>query len=153
MSYPYGSAIPGAVPQLIDIVTAALPDNTTVWLGATLPAYTNPLTFQITKITGTQTPAEIALSFRREETFMVLCQMIAYQGDPAFATILTTLFNAWVPVEEAIAANPTLNNTVRYAQCVNFSLVPDVDRNGKAAWVMNFAVRCEQRVESLASGS
>jgi hypothetical protein len=48
-----------------------------------------------------------------------------------------------------IGTNPTLNQTVRFAEVKNLDVVADVDQNGKAAVVITFNVACQQRVHSL----
>jgi hypothetical protein len=152
MSLPNGSAIPGAVLALMSMASTSLSvsdGSATVWFGKALPAYTNPVTFQIVRVKGDQKPAEIAPAYRREETFMMYCQLIAYQGDADFPTILQNVFTAWDTVALMIGTNPTLNQTVRFAEVKNLDVVADVDQNGKAAVVITFNVACQQRVHSL----
>lgn len=151
MTLPSGSAIPGALAQFMVVASAALPAGTTVWFGEELPTYTTPLTLQITEITGDQAPAEIGPQYRREETFSLTCSMFAYQGGPPdFPGILSTLMTQFVVLSRAVANNPTLNSAVRFAQVGNFIITPASDPNGQSAVTLDFAVRCEARVTSLA---
>lgn len=150
MSLPSGTAIPGALAQLLAIATSAFPDGTTVWFGAELPAYTAPLTFQITEITGDQSPAEMGTQYRREENFSLVSSLVAYQGGtPDFPAMLADLIANFVLLSQAIANNPSMNGAVRFAQVGNFDIHPDTDVNGQSAVTLDFAVRCEQRVTSL----
>jgi hypothetical protein len=150
MPLPSGTAIPGALAALISIATAALPAGTTIWFGADLPAYSAPLTLQITEISGDQAPAELGNNYRREETFALVCSLISYQGGvPDFGSMLTGLMTNFVLLSQAIANNPTLNGAVRFAQVGNFLVSPETDANGQSAVTLDFHVRCEQRVTSL----
>lgn len=147
---PSGSAIPGTVTELLSMATAAFPANTTVWFGAALPSYSAPLTFQITEITGDQTPAEIGPAYRREEAFSVICSLTSYQGgQPDFGSQLAALMANFILFSQAVANNPSLTGNVRFAQVGNFTVTADVDANGQGATTLDFAVRCEARVTSL----
>lgn len=149
---PTSSSIPGAVSNLLTIATSALPADTTVWYGAALPAYSAPLTFQITEINGDQSPAEIGLQYRREETFAVVCNLTAYVGgSPDFNSMLTSLMDNFALLSTAIGDNPTLNGAVRYAQVGNFIISADTDTQGQAVQQLDFQVRCQQRIISLST--
>lgn len=147
---PSSSAIPGALIQALAIATAALPANTTIWYGAELPAYSAPLTFQITEITGDQAPAELGIQYRREEKFSLVCSLIAYNGgSPDFPQQLTDLMGSFGLLSKAIGNNPTLNQSVRFAEVGNFVITAATDANGQSATTLDFAIRCQQRVNSL----
>jgi hypothetical protein len=146
-----GSAIPGALAELMVVATGALPAYTTVWFGEELPTYTSPLTLQITEITGDQVPAEIGPQYRREETFNLVCSLSTYQGGPPdFPAILNTLMTQFIILSRAVANNPSLNGAIRFAQVGNFIITPASDPNGQSAVTLDFSVRCEARVTSLA---
>lgn len=150
MTLPSGTAIPGALTALLAIATAAFPSTTTIWFGGALPAYTAPLTFQITEITGDQKAAELGNNYRREEVFNLVCSLAVYQGGPPdFADQLTSLMASFVLLSQAVANNPTLSAAVRFAEVGNFAITPITDSNGQSAITLDFAVRCQQRVTSL----
>lgn len=151
MSLPSGTAIPLALTQAITIATAALPANTTCYFGAELPAYVSPLTFWISEITGDQKPAELGNQYRREEQFQLICSIVSYQGGVTdFPTLLSSLMTTgFIPLSQAIANNPTLNGTVRFAEVGNFHISPETDANGNAGVTLDFSIRCVQRVTSL----
>lgn len=108
------------------------------------------MTLQISEVTGDQQPAELGNNYRREETFAIVCSLIAYQGGvPDFSVMLTSLMSNFVLLSQAIANNPTLNSAVRFAEVGNFVITPETDANGKSAITLDFSVRCQQRVTSL----
>jgi hypothetical protein len=151
---PASSAIPGALIQMLAIAKAALPADTTIWWGKELSTYTSPLTFQITEITGDQQPAEMGPGYRREETFSLVCSLSSYQGgDQGQGALdgLNTVMLNFALISAAIGNNPNLNQAVRFAQVGNFIISTDTDGNGTTAVTLDFQVRCEQRVLSLAS--
>lgn len=124
--------------------------SVTIWFGAELPAYSAPLTFMITEVTGDQQPAELGNQYKREETFAIVCSLISYQGGvPDFNSMLTSLMANFVLLSQAIANNPTLTGAVRFAEVGNFHITPETDANGQSAVTLDFSVRCQQRVTSL----
>ncbi len=158
MTQPSSSAIPGALAGLLSVATAAFPTGTTVWFGLELPAYTSPLTFWVSEITGDQVPAEIGPSYKREETFSFVCTLVYYDGgNPDFPTLLTALMASFRLLTSAIGNNPWLSATgandsnaaVRFAEVGNFRIEPTVDPGGMSAISLDFNVRCSQRVNSL----
>lgn len=159
MNYPVGSAIPQALVNFMALATQTLPAGTTVYFGAELAAWSAPLTLQILEITGDQNPAEIGPRYRREETFSMTCQLSVYQGggpqETAFPTLLQTVMGYFNQLALAVGNNPTLYQdgdtaqAVRYAEVGNFIITPAVDTNGMSAVTLAFAVRCQQRVESI----
>lgn len=150
--WPQSSSIPNAITQFLTMATTALPAGTTVWFGEELPAYSAPLTLQITEVTGDQQPATIGLSYLREESFQLVCLLTWYQGGPQdFVTCLGNVMTNFALLSEAVGDNPTLNNAVRFAQVGNFIITPATDQNGQTAVTLSFALRCEQRVVSLSN--
>jgi len=134
----------------MSIAEGALPSESTIYYGSELGAYSAPLTFMISEITGDQTVAEIGPSFRREETFSLICSLIAYNGGvPDFAGQLQLLMANFTLIALAIGNNPTLNGSVRFAEVGNFQITPETDVNGQSATTLDFAIRCQQRVTSL----
>lgn len=147
---PSSSAIPGALVQFMAIASAALPQETTVWFGSELPTYNSPTTLQITEITGDQVPAEIGQLYRREEAFSLVCTLSYYEGGPPdFVAELQSLMDSFALVSKAVANNPKLNDSVRFAQVGNFIITPVTDASGLGAVTLDFSVRCEARVTSL----
>lgn len=155
---PSGSAIPAALANTMAIVAQALPAGSTVYYGSELPAYTAPLTFQISEITGDQVPATLGANYTREENFNLVCSLIAYSGGvPDFVAQLQSLMANFVLLSRAIGNNPWLSTSgqndstaaVRFAQVGNFHIAPETDPNGESATTLDFAIRCEQRVTSL----
>lgn len=154
MSLPASSAIPGALVNFIALAQSALGQSATVWWGKELETYSAPVTLQITEITGTQDPAEIGQSYRREETFQLICTLSVYQGGPqgtANIACLQEVMAQFALVSAAIGNNPTLSGAVRFAEVKNFLLTPDTDGNGTTAVTLDFQVACSQRVRSLQS--
>lgn len=149
-SLPSGSAIPGAVAAVLSIATDTLPSDSTVWYGTELPAYSAPLTFQVSEISGDQNWAELGPAYRREEKFQLTCSLIYYVGGvPDFNAQLQSLMDSFVLLARAIANNPTLNGSVRLAEVGNFAISPETDANGQSATTLDFAIRCQQRVTTL----
>lgn len=146
---PSQSAIPGALVQLMKVATAAFPPGTTVYYGEDLPAYTAPLTMQISEIVGDQSWAELG-NFRREEKWSFTCELITYTGGvPDWVAQLVSTFADFALLSLAIGTNPTLNGSVRVAEVGNFVTSSDTDANAQGATHLSFSVRCEQRVTSL----
>lgn len=151
--WPQSSAIPTALAAFMTMATAAMPSGSTVWFGEELPAYSAPLTLQITEITGDQEPATLGLSYLREETFSLVCLLTWYQGGPQdFPTCLNNVMTNFSLLSTAVGDNPTLNNTVRFAEVGNFIITPQTDSNGQTAVTLSFALRCQQRIVSLTPG-
>lgn len=149
VNLPSQSAIPGALVQLLAVATAAFPPNTTVYYGEDLPAYTAPLTLQISEIVGDQEPADIG-QFKREEAWQFTCSLITYVGGvPDWVAQLVSTFASFSLLSLAIGNNPTLNGSVRFAQVGNFVTHSETDANSQGATTLDFAVRCTQRVTSL----
>ena len=149
VNLPSQSAIPGALVQLLAVAVAAFPPGTTVYYGEDLPAYTAPLTLQISEITGDQTWAELG-NFRREEVFSFTCSLITYVGGvPDWVAQLVSTFASFATLSKAIGTNPTLNGSVRVAEVGNFITHSETDANAQGATTLDFSVRCSQRVTSL----
>ena len=143
------SSIPGAVLQFIDIATAAMPADTTIWFGKPLPMYSAPLMLQITGVEGNQEPAELGISYRREEVFSILCQLSSFQGDQLFQNRMTEVFSYWEMITVAVANNPTLNQTVRFAEPGNMVFDPIAANGGRSIGCLHFDIRCSARITSL----
>jgi hypothetical protein len=149
-SLPSGSSIPGALAGALALAASTLPPDSTVYYGNELPAYSAPLTFQITEISGDQKVAELGPQYRREEVFALICTLVYYSGGaPDFPTQLDTLMANFVLLSLAIGNNPTLGGAVRFAEVGNFHITSEIDRNGQGASTLDFSIRCQQRVTSL----
>lgn len=152
------SSIPGAVSNLFSLLTTAFASETNVqvYRGGALTTYVAPITVQILGWQGTQKPAELGPSYRREETFAIQMEIAAYEGDLAFATVETNVMNAFGIVSVTVANNWTLpstaggnDGTVRFSEVSTFTYKSSFDGSGQAAGILTFDVNCQQRIQSL----
>jgi hypothetical protein len=150
VNLPSGTAIPGATAALLSILTTAFAQDGTVLVQfGPLPEYVPAVTIQITEVTGNQNPAELGPNYRREESFSIVCSIVTYEGDQNFAAAMASAFSYFTQISPIIGNNPSLNNTVRYAQVGNFHGEPDVTPKAQCIYTLDFNIRCTQRVESL----
>jgi hypothetical protein len=153
------SSVPAAVDGLMKLMTAVLPETTTVAIGKSgLQVYQAPLTFLVINVLGDGTPGEMGPSYRIEERYSIMCELTSYAGDTNFLQRWTEVLDAWATVTVAIANDPHLTGTpnspnvngpVRYAKYTNYSLQADADPKGQSIGCLQFAVDCQQRVTSL----
>lgn len=152
------SAYPAAVQQLIQVFTAAYPTDATgtpvmVWYGVELGVYSAPTTIEINGYTGDQEPAELGISYRREETGSIHCKITVYAGNGAdsvdHVNRMVDCWNVWDALEVAVANNPTLNGTVRFAELGAMDDTPTTTGQGMAMGQLVFDVRYSARVQSL----
>lgn len=144
------TAQPDAIQAFLAIATAALPTTTQVWLGKALPKYVAPVTLQVNgTINGRQRPAELGPTYRREEEFDILCKLTTWAGDSDFAQRILDAFASFRLVMVAVANNPTMNDTVRYAAAVELNCTPDADAQGFSLAELDFTVNCQVRINTL----
>jgi hypothetical protein len=146
------SCIPAAVHALFDLYQATYPADT-VWFGAELGTFATPTTIEINNVSGDQQPAELGPNYRREEVFSVACRITVFSGegsDPIdFLNRMDDTYAVFNALEIAVANNPTLSGTVRFAECGQMDYEPTTDAKGMAMGHLTFVVRCSQRVTSL----
>ncbi len=143
------SSIPGAVAYFLQLAGTALPASAYVYFGVELPKYTAPVTLQVTGITGNQQPAELGPSYKREETYSILCELTSFAGDQDFPTRLSEVMDNWALITVAVAGDPTLGGNVRFAECGDMDFSPKSDIKGFSLGSLTFDVRCSQRITSL----
>lgn len=161
MTYSFGdiTSIPPALSALFAIFSAAyVTDSTgqavTYWFGAVLPAWEAATTVELNGVhPADQQPADLGPRYTREETFSVDSRITVFSGTaPSAASFIANMgdvWNVWKALETAVANNPTLNNTVRYAEFGEMDYTPATDGKGLAMGTLTWFVRCSQRVTSL----
>jgi len=143
------SCIPAATPQLLSIITTALPSNAYVWVGKELGVFSAPVTFELNSITSDQQPAALGPDYKREETFEFNCRLTSFQGDTDQQSRLQEVYVNLALIEVAIGNNATLNNTVRFAEIGAGEYQPDTNGSGGSIGTLAFQIRCSQRITSL----
>jgi len=144
------SSVPSAVSALLSIATAALPTTAQVWFGKPLPTYTAPTTLQVYGVhDGTQEVAVLGPDFKREERYEIQCLLTSWAGDQDFAGRMNEVYADFELITLAIGNNPTLNNTVRFAEIHTFDYIPDADAKGMSLGSLSFSVACQARISSL----
>lgn len=143
------SSIPSAVPYFLDLAQTALGDQATVRFGKPLPLFSAPITLQVLKIVGDQAPAELGPNYRREEKYSLVCELTSYAGDQDFVARMTEAWVAFDLLEIAVANDANLGGNVRFAQLGNILFEAGADIQGQSIGTLDFAVRCEARVNSL----
>lgn len=144
------SSVPNAVNAFLSIVQAALPGNTQVWFGKPLSVYVAPITLQVTGVhTGEQVIATMGPEYKREETYEIQCMLTSFAGDLNFVGRMAEVFLNYGLVTLAVGNNPTLNQTVRFAEIHSFEYVPDADAKGMSLGALTFSVHCQARISSL----
>lgn len=156
------SSVGPAVTNLITIVTAAIPaslagEGATQVVFGELPKYEAPVTLQIMEVTGDADVAELGLTFRREETYSIICEIVTWSGDQDYVTRFNDAMTVYNAVVIAVANNPWLSVSglndssaaVRFAEVGDFSITPHATPIGQSVCSLQFHVRCSQRVDSL----
>jgi hypothetical protein len=144
------SSVPNAVNAFLSIAQTALPVNSLVWFGKPLGVYTAPVTLQVVGVhTGEQVVATIGPEYKREETYEIQCVLTSFAGDANFAGRMAEVFAAFGLLTLAIGNNPTLNQTVRFAEIHSFEYSPDADAKGMTLGELPFTVACQARISSL----
>lgn len=162
MPYAFGhiTSIPPALQALYSIFSAAYPTDANgeavlFWFGATMPAWEPSTVVEISGVSpADQEPMSLGPDYTREETFGVECCITVFQGmAPTAANYflnMTAVWNVWIALETAIANNPTLNGTVRYAEFGEMVYVPGADAKGMVMGSLRWLTRCSARNFSLA---
>jgi hypothetical protein len=154
------SAIPGAVANLITILTAALPATTEVYFSADEGTFKAPQALMVCGVVGDQQPAEMSPGYKREETFAIQCKLVSFAGDQssaAYVARMQEVMAMFATVEITIGNNPWLSTTgahdatsaVRFAEVGTFDLVPKPNGTGGSVCELSFDVHCTQRITSL----
>lgn len=144
------SSVPNAVAAFISIATNALPSDALVWFGKPLGVYTAPITLQILGVSdGKQEIVVMGPDYKREEDYLIQCLLTSFAGNSDFQGRMTEVFSNYLLLSVAIGNNPTLNQTVRFAQITEFTYVPDADASGKSLGSLSFGVECQARISSL----
>ena len=107
------SSIPLAVPYFMNLCATALPSDSLVAFGTVLPKFTAPISLLVTEVVGNQEPAELGPSYRREETYSILCELSSFSGDQDLPLRLTEVFDAFALITVAVGNDMTLGQTVR----------------------------------------
>lgn len=161
MAYSFGdiTSIPPALNALYSIFGAAYPvdangEAVTLWFGASLPAWEAATVVQICAVDpADQQPATLGPDYLREETFSVRCEVTVFAGMPPTAVNylanMSATWNVWKALEIAVANNPELNGTVRYAEFGEMIYEPAQDAKGMVMGTLTWFVRCSARVTSL----
>jgi hypothetical protein len=144
------SSVPNAVNAFINLATITLGPNATVWFGKPLGVYEQPITLQILGVSeGEQTIETMGPDYMRDELYNIECQLSSWAGDPMFVNRMNEVFNNFSLLTVAVGNNPTLNQTVRFAQIHSFTYVPGTDAKGMTCGELSFAVACQARISSL----
>jgi hypothetical protein len=161
MPYTFGhiTSIPPALQALFSIFEAAYPTDpngeaVTYWFGATLPAWEASTVVELTGVSpADQEPASLGPDYTREETFAVECCITVFAGMPPTAvnyfSNMVAVWNVWIALETAVANNPTLNGTVRYAEFGEMVYEPAADAKGMVMGTLKWLTRCSARNFSL----
>jgi hypothetical protein len=159
--YAFGhiTSIPPALEALYSVFSAAYPTDANgeavlYWFGASLPAWEPATVVEITGIApADQEPASLGPDYLREETFSVECQITVFQGMPPtpvnYLANMNAVWNVWIPLETAVANNPTLNGTVRYSEFGEMTYEPATDAKGLVMGTLKWLTRCSARNFSL----
>jgi hypothetical protein len=159
--YAFGhiTSIPAAIHALYTIFQAAYTTDPNgeavmVWFGATLPAWEPATVVELYAVTqADQEPASLGPDYTREETFSIDCRITVFGGmAPTAVNYLSNMdavWNVWRALETAVANNPELNGTVRYAEFGDMVYEPALDSKGMAMGTLTWATRCSARNFSL----
>lgn len=159
--YAFGhiTSIPPALQALFTVFEAAYPTDANgeavlYWFGQSLPAWQPSTVVEITGVgPADQQPASLGPDYLREETFSVDCGITVFQGvTPTAANYFTNMnavWNVWIALEKAVANNPTLNGTVRFAEFGELTYEPATDAKGLVMGTLKWFTRCSARNFSL----
>lgn len=161
MAYAFGhiTSIPPALHALYSILSAAYPTDPNgepvmYWFGAELGAWESPTTVEINGVhPADQEPASLGPDYLREEIFSVDCRATVFGGDSTtangFLSNMDAVWAVWIALETAVANNPELNGTVRYAEFGEMTYEPTTDGKGIVCGTLAWVVRCSARNFSL----
>jgi hypothetical protein len=145
------ASAPLAVPQFIVIATAALPSGFQVRMGTIFGVNVQPQALLVTGVRFNQDEiAVLGPAYRHEEHYVINCSLTTVEGDPdGLPDRMQEVYGLYNLVSVAVANNPTLNSTVRIAQCKQLEFIPSYDPKGFSVGQLDFEVACEQRVDAL----
>lgn len=142
------SAAPAAVSYLLTMAQNVLPDAYVVFRKK-LGIYSAPITVEIYGYQGTEIPAELSPSARREEEFEITGCISSYMGDDDLIARMNEAAAAWAVLRAAVGVDYTLGGSVRWAQITEYQFTPDTDTTGKTLGTLEFKITCNVRIESL----
>lgn len=156
------SSIPVAVENLVTLIKSVVPAGTQVEFGpppgtGTNETYLAPNAVWISDVIGDQEPAEMGPNYRREETYSIVVELTAFEGDQNFLRTMQQCFSLFGLIEVAVANNPWLSTSgvhdatsaVRFAEVGNMNFQPQLTPRGQSNGSLQFHVRCSARVDSL----
>ena len=150
------SSIPNAIQAFMSIATAALPSDTQVFFGKTLPQYVAPVNLQVSgTINGRQSVATFSPDLTREEQYEFDCTLVTWAGDNDYLQRMLDAFANFKLLTVAIANNPQLATTdfpqgvVRFTQITQLGFTPEAAPDGASTGTLAFNVNCQQRIASL----
>ncbi len=143
------SSIPAATHYFLDLANSVTPADFVVAFSSVLPVYPSPKMLQIKGVTDImQAPAELSPELRREEHYSIMAELTSYSGDQDFESRFDEVFSIFSLITVAVGNDPTLGNTVRYAQFDEMEYIPKVDAKGQSMGCLDFMVKCEARITS-----
>lgn len=144
------SSVPQAIPQLIAIMSAALPEGFQVSFDTRFNPFVAPQTLLITGIRFTKDEyAEMSPNYRHEEWYNVSCSLSGSAVGAEQTALLLQVYSLYSDISVAIANNPNLNNTVRLAWSRQNDFSPTGDSKGMNIGLLTFEVQIQARVDSL----
>lgn len=140
-----------------------------VWFGSVMPKAPQNIMLAVTSVAGgDQKPAEMGINYKREEEYVLECELTSHSGDADFLSRMNEVFSAWRLITTAVANDPSLtgvpntsqnsfpsstggvgHSAVRFAQIKNMNFVGKPNTNGQSVGVIMFDIHCEARIESL----
>jgi len=121
-----------------------------VFFGQYSDVYISPKRFRITGVRDIrQEPAEIGPNYKREETYIIECEIASIAGGEDFLGRMSEVFDIFARTTVAVANNYTLDGAVRFAQPLEGEYIPDRDANGQTLGILQFGIECAQRITSL----
>jgi hypothetical protein len=158
------SSIPGAVANLITILTAALPSTVEVYFSADEGKYKAQQALLITGVMADQQPAELSPEHKVEESYAIQCKLVSFAGDQSsaayiarmtevmalFQTVTITISNNY-SLSTTVPPPPSydVNSAVRQAEIGTIDLVPKPAALGGSSCELSFDVHCSQRITTL----
>src|ERR1700743_3368810 len=166
------SSIPFAVNNFIALMTTLFTNaghpEYQIQFGKLQQMYTAPITLEILGVdAGDQKPAELGPSYKRDEEYVIECNLCSYAGDQDFLSRMVEVFDVWEIVTAGIANDPSLtgvpnspqksfpsstggvgHSSVRFAQIRNMNFYGKPTTQGKSVGCITFDIHCEARIES-----
>jgi hypothetical protein len=154
-----GSSIPGATKYWLNLATTTLaastdtPNNSTpyVWFGKSLGKFIAPVTLQVMSIIDIKHDwAELGSLYKVEESYKIRNQLVSYAGDIDYLSRMTEVFENFLMLTIALAADYTLGNNIRLClPAVSGEVIPSPGTNGSSMCTLTFDIHCEARIQSI----